>query len=406
MISNTAEHIPEITVVDLDCRGAEHEIYNAATIHAIRIANPNTAIRIIARRTHVAHLQPLLTTSIKLLQPLVVDEVTYEYNQRLSLRDCLDVLNKSAKKGRPCRMRFHKRCFVFLSCSPISFMAIKIFAFRNPGIDVIVMFHGILERLELQPQGDSSLTDSLFRLFFRWRTSRNVTYGILGGSIDAALRVNSPGLRIPCTVIDIPYIFDMPESNRPFTGNQVSFGHLGYAHAAKGFNMFLKLAAECRNFRKSGQAQFLVVGGTDKLDPDINGSSDVSYASNEWPVPRVQYARLLVEITYAVFVYPSNSYHLRASGALFDAICAIKPIIALRNPYFEYVFGLVGDIGYLCDSMSELRAVCESVVVDFPRERYAAQQRCLVDAQRRFSAAYVARQWKESYFDKLGKTKI
>ena len=56
---------------------------------------------------------------------------------------------------------------------------------------------------------------------------------------------------------------------------------------------------------------------------------------------------------------------LVASATFLDALSYVKPGIYLRNPYVEYYFEQMGDIGYLCDSYEEMREVVLAIL-SFP----------------------------------------
>ena len=51
-----------------------------------------------------------------------------------------------------------------------------------------------------------------------------------------------------------------------------------------------------------------------------------------------------------------------SSGAITDAIALGIPIIALKHPYFNYLFSKGGDIGYLCDSFEDIRKVIDTLM--------------------------------------------
>ena len=55
-----------------------------------------------------------------------------------------------------------------------------------------------------------------------------------------------------------------------------------------------------------------------------------------------------------LLLYDTNSYKLTASGAILEAIWNEKPIIALKNAYFEYLFNKFGDLGVLCNDLTSL----------------------------------------------------
>ena len=65
-----------------------------------------------------------------------------------------------------------------------------------------------------------------------------------------------------------------------------------------------------------------------------------------------------------LFLYDKGSYKLTASGAILEAIWNQKPIIALHNYYFDYIFEKFGDLGFLCDSIDELVNKINEIALD------------------------------------------
>jgi hypothetical protein len=95
---------------------------------------------------------------------------------------------------------------------------------------------------------------------------------------------------------------------------------------------------------------------------------------------------------FCVFIYPSNYYLFTASGALLEALAHLKPVVALHNPYFDYVFSKMGDIGYLCDTFDEMAAAIKEIVVSQDIRRYNAQRQNIMKGMRLFSTEYLARE--------------
>ena len=79
------------------------------------------------------------------------------------------------------------------------------------------------------------------------------------------------------------------------------------------------------------------------------------------PIPRELFERQLRETTYAVFPYEPSYYKLVASGSVLDALTAGKPLIVLRNSQFEELFQTMGDIGYLCADVAEMRTTVDAI---------------------------------------------
>jgi hypothetical protein len=71
-------------------------------------------------------------------------------------------------------------------------------------------------------------------------------------------------------------------------------------------------------------------------------------------IARKDYVKKICESNFILFLYPVSDYKFTASGAIFDAISNYKPILALRNDYFNYIFSLVGHFGILADNIDEI----------------------------------------------------
>jgi glycosyltransferase involved in cell wall biosynthesis len=384
-----------VTLVDLDCRGAEHEFYNAACVLSISTARPLAQLTVAARPEH---LKVLRTRLLSLTSRPGFASLPPDLPQGRSLWSQYRMLTKLLAHVHVRTDEDTTDTVVFLSCSIRSFIVMKWIALLYPSFKFVFIFHGLLERLDRDAKSSTSVSSRLFRILFKTRTSTNITYCVLGEGILKVLKHTAGQLSTPCIAIDSPYLFDdKVKTGTPDQGPAV-FGHLGYAHAEKGFLDFVSLAQTLSDSRARNTARFRVVGGTDRSDPRVNQAPELDYVLHDWPVPRDQYEAALTDVTYAVFLYPPGSYRLRASGALFDAIAAGKPVIALRNPYFDHVFKAVGDIGYLCDDMDDLIRVCREVAQRFPRDRYQQQQQHLAMARVRFSPASIAEQWNTQFF--------
>ena len=82
-------------------------------------------------------------------------------------------------------------------------------------------------------------------------------------------------------------------------------------------------------------------------------------------------------------------YRVGASTSFLDAISSVKPGIYLRNPYLEECFAKMGDIGYLCDTIDDVRACMRSVLNEFPTSRYVRQCRTIFTTRHIFDPAAI-----------------
>jgi hypothetical protein len=90
---------------------------------------------------------------------------------------------------------------------------------------------------------------------------------------------------------------------------------------------------------------------------------------------REAFEREILGNDYALFLYPQGSYRFSVSGAFLDAVSLLRPVVALKNPYFEHCFEKMGDIGYLCDTPEQLGELVRELCARFPKSHYAAQQK-------------------------------
>lgn len=80
---------------------------------------------------------------------------------------------------------------------------------------------------------------------------------------------------------------------------------------------------------------------------DINGC-------NSTHIPDHEFIQRVKQLDYLLFLYPSDTYKLIASGAILDSIRFHRPIIGLSTDYFKYIFEKFGKLGFLADNVDEL----------------------------------------------------
>jgi len=212
---------------------------------------------------------------------------------------------------------------------------------------------------------------------------------VLGDAIRREAITMLPRLAGSLHAIRHPYFFDdAAPSDLPAAG-PIGFSFLGLVDETKGFDKFVALAEEVSR-SSDGAARFDLIGG--KRAGELAGSAGrwVKTYVEGGPMPRNLFEQRLRETAYTVFPYDPSFYRLAASGSLLDALGAGKPLIALRNPQFEETFAAMGDIGYLCDDVEEMKSVVASILRDPPRERYRRQSENVLAHRALFGTAAVA----------------
>lgn len=101
------------------------------------------------------------------------------------------------------------------------------------------------------------------------------------------------------------------------------------------------------------------------LSSDISGETFVKLNKTGCRMSFDWYEGYVKQMDAYLMVYDLGSYRMTASGALLEAVWNEKPIFALRNAYFDYMFKKFGPLGELADSVEELADIINSLTVDY-----------------------------------------
>lgn len=227
---------------------------------------------------------------------------------------------------------------------------------------VIMFRHGSMEML-LSSSGDNGFIykfeRKLIRLFFlnpHLEISSKLHFYVLGDVIKKNLyEYLSPNKMRHFLSIDLLSNFD---NNYPLakTNNvqKLSIGTVGVFSEYKGGIYMLKLA----DILNTSFSQNINLSISGKIDFNLNllHQAGINLPKNngvEMVSPEEMKERIS-NLDFILYFYSNDTYRLTASGALFDAVNYKKPIIALRNEYFEYFFMKYGKLGYLVDTIEEM----------------------------------------------------
>ncbi len=253
---------------------------------------------------------------------------------------------------------------IFPALNPIFSIFIKpILKISN--IETYVVCHGELGYLFSKFKTTSPLFwySSLMEPFFKGKLPKNLKLIMLGESIVQNFSVHYSHLVPNILAIHHPYIFkDFPtQSKINSTSTNICFGWVGVATAAKGFSFFNEIALCFYRKYPHRFSAYLIGWHPFKIQdyPHINFSSQPNVF-----LERSEFDSSVSNLDYILFLYDNEHYRYTASGAIFDAIQHEKPIIALRNDYFESIFKSCGPIGFLCDTKEEIFQVIEAVLND------------------------------------------
>lgn len=103
---------------------------------------------------------------------------------------------------------------------------------------------------------------------------------------------------------------------------------------------------------------------------NVTGNNFIKLNETGNLMPFKEYNANVQRMDMMLFLYDKGSYKLTASGAILEAIWNEKPIIALENHYFRYLFNKFGDLGILCQSLEELISVINEIKTHKALDKY------------------------------------
>ena len=129
------------------------------------------------------------------------------------------------------------------------------------------------------------------------------------------------------------------------TDNRIKIGIPGAITSSRGLNTLKYLLANLKN-------RNICIYALSTCSEVIEADNFVVLNKGRGLLPFEQYNAYVQSMDVMLLLYDTDSYKLTASGAVLEAIWNEKPIIALNNSYFNYLFRKYGDMGILCDNMT------------------------------------------------------
>ena len=354
-----------IYIIEPQCYGVEHSIGNAAFLHLLKEMYPNEKIIFFAENCHLSNVK-----NIALLDEVEYIEIKIPKKGLGSIkrfsRDFLlakEIL-KNAKNNDVNRI-------LFTSFTTPGLVSLKFLLFFYYNTKVSIIPHSILETLYIKKS--NNINDIVFNFNFWVKNfnTKRIKYIILGKPIENNLMKIEPNIINYSICFDLPYLYS--NYNKIIENKNFKiFGYLGSLSTYKGGESFLKLTNnQFKNLVY--KPKFQIIGKVLSESLNKNIGDNVQVISRSIDLTRTEFDLHLSNVDYCVFCFSSLSYKLRASGTIFDSLSYLKPIISLRNDFFEYYFNEFGDIGYLCDSISEMEQVISLILNGKQEQRYLLQ---------------------------------
>lgn len=221
---------------------------------------------------------------------------------------------------------------------------------------IVISCHGEMELLTNNVQGSiANIHRLILTDFFKKRKADdNIRFLLLGDSMVKNIQpyVSSHNIRHFCS-IECPCYMEDVQQVASSIKKTIKIGVLGTLSPIKGLSEMISFIVKLKE--KGIDFDFSVIGGVsmgnkkyseilEKYNVNIKGGS----------LPRYLFEKEILNLDFVVFFYPRDSYKLIASGTLLDAIALNKPVIALKNDYFNYILKKTEHPSILCDNVDEM----------------------------------------------------
>lgn len=296
--------------------------------------------------------------------------------------------------------RNNAELIVFASAFPFTALFLNFFSWYF-NQKIIVGLHGDIGVLSLNR---IKLTTIVYKyvvsLFFRTRGVNTIAL-FYGQTIKDMLFKKYPEFdknNIIC--IDHPYNYDYKLDSVGHNAKEekcITIANIGTGLMNKNSHLLYELAKLQKDNIVENKVRFIQVGN---VSPEVMSYSNdyVEIINNNEFIPFDIFEKNILEADYFVYFFQKNTlYDLCPSGTFFDAIKCRKPILSLRNPFFEYYFKKLGNIGYLCDSVVEMNRVINDIVSGADKEEYLVQTTFLAQATQLLSTNEIQKSFIEQY---------
>lgn len=223
---------------------------------------------------------------------------------------------------------------------------------------MFTLCHNDLEHLLIPKFGRINLHWHLINYIFkRMSFAHNNKLLVLGKSIKKGLRDIMPPFTYKNTFCMVhPYYSKaFTSQDTEATTNLIKIGVVG-AIKEKDVSNLLKIDSILADLPNVKMYSFSVYS----CDWSLFQSIENMNKANRHLV-REEYDAAIAGMDYLYFPYPSTSYRLSASGAVYEAILKYKPILSVSNPYFEWLFREFGEMGVLFRSAEDFRQAIEKL---------------------------------------------
>lgn len=368
----------DILIFEMTWTGTTHAPGNASTIRTVMAAFPGQPVHVFADPSHLRELQrdpELASGGVRwnaiTPSPLFPGQTgVVSYRRMAREGQILYAALRAIEPGQPCLL-------LLLSATPTAIFAASWIARLRPNCAVQAGLHGNLNDITAARPRNPFTRALDLPAALRSRHGGRLRLLVLEPGILAALARLEPDAVSRTDVLKLPVNSgEGADAGHPQALDRpLRAGFVGQATAAKGIDVFLRLANRLTE-RFPGQIVFHLIGRA-MPGTDLAAFAPLAEPAGTEHLPRADFVQRLARLHYVVLPFQPGYYDLAASGALLDALTWLKPVVALRGSMAEAFFAEGGDIGHLCDDEEDMQATLDGLVSGPDPERYARQVRAL-----------------------------
>lgn len=377
-----------IVLFEPQCRGFEHEQFNAAFLWGYRLAYPQSEIVFFAEREHLISVKAILLASNLSLTQLQFKDVIIPNSKSNAKPSVILQYVKLLKIVLDFAVSHNCRKVAFLSIYTYNLIPLKYllrFKYYNT-IKVHIAMHGTLEFIKRKnftflsytykrllnyskkllksetklfkiTQGNRFLYEKLFMFSLTLPGNKNIIYYVLRE--DSLIKINNylPKEAKYFKFIDHPYIFH--DGN--FSRSKASSIKLTFATFGKFNKDEIHQLADYLSLKNTNQdnIKLIVIGGD--ITDELYNYEHVECHFNNRRFSREEFDQISQSVDYFIYLYDEDSYELSTSGAFFDSIAYCKPMVFLSNYCFDHYFEHY-NFGYKCLNIDEMLLTIDKVI--------------------------------------------
>jgi hypothetical protein len=238
---------------------------------------------------------------------------------------------------------------------------------------IYIVLHGEIEQLDKFKERNKFWRQHFYTTRMLKNNLINSKYLVLGEVIKRNL------LKVCCLddkniiSIDHPYIYKkINDVVNPYKTIIVS--SIGQINEMKKTYLIFRLGEKLQKQIADKKLELKLIGMVNKKYIPYMNNHVVHEGIGNVYLEQEELEQKVMASNYLIYFYDNISYKYISSGALFDAIKYEKPIIALKNDFFEYYFTIGGNIGFLCNDLDEMVSVIEKFLGFDNHELYNLQK--------------------------------